>query len=81
MLRTSEAAINTINTSKGDSRRFYEFADIKGYKPSTDDIAAVTKQTKRIWRNYGVDADAPLIHRIKDDRVVEKSELIDACAK
>lgn len=61
--------------------RLSEFADVKRYKLSTDDMAAVVKQIKRIWRNYGVDADAPLILRIIDEPEDKKSTLINVSAK
>ena len=47
MLRTSEAAINTINTSKGDSRRFYEFADLWGGK-----YPAIVKLWEGAWSEF-----------------------------
>jgi hypothetical protein len=57
--------------------RLYEFTDPRSYSLPTDHAAANIKQVERAWRNYGVDADAPMLCRIIDELEDKTSELID----
>jgi hypothetical protein len=56
--------------------RLNEFADPKTYAPSADDMAAIIKQVKRIWRDNGIEADAPMILSIMHEPENKKDELI-----
>jgi hypothetical protein len=58
--------------------RLYEFTDVSSYTPSANEMGAIIKQVERVWRSYGVEADAPMLCRIIDDPIVEKRKRIDA---
>jgi hypothetical protein len=59
--------------------RLNEFTNPRNYTLSTDDMAAaILKQIKRVWCDYGIDADAPMLLRITNEPEGRKGESIDA---